>query len=613
MTNLIGTDEAVLKALPEIPLGISHWDMLLDGNYLIVDKTAKLADLVAKRLVFFARPRRMGKSTLCSMLYELFRNGTDKFVGTKIYDLWPEEKGRTYPVIRLSFNSIQGKDASDFEQALKGAVANAFSTAGFTEVKSFDQTKSLSGFLSQFNVIADQHWLVFLIDEWDHQLSNSLDKEDDFNLFKATLSIFYSWLRNLPKLRFVLVTGIMRYRETSLFSGQDIQDLSMVPYFADLLGYTQDELQYAFKDYIPLACQQMNLSEEKLLHLLQVHYDGFCFDYNASVKVYCPYAINQFFAVVKYPDVVPYFGSFWMNSANARVALIEYLRRRELEADELKQICQQQFTLSYQEITAANYYGTVSFKQLLVQAGYFSIESIAKNAASPEARKFNCAITNKDVSKDFFPVLASYLLHFDQDKQRKLEQACTETQQALLVGDIAHMCVLFNLNLCKAGYTVLQDAKEALYACFFEMYLQSDPILTAREEINSLGRCDLVAETSDRIFVFELKRLTNSSSSKNARRAMLDAAEQQMLSRGYGSSRMDRDKPITGVLLVICDKYRQVCAWRTLDVTETGQLERHEGFVEMLNIATQMQVRQLAHKARNLVSTIIKMVREVVR
>lgn len=303
-----------------------------------------------------------------------------------------------------------------------------------------------------------------------------------------------------------------------------------------------------------------------------------------------------------------------MTSPNTSEELIiAYLHGRELETAELQQICQQQFTMSYQEITAAPYFGTVTFKQLLVQAGYFSIESIAENADSPEERKFNCVITNKDVSKAFFPVLASYLLNFDQEKQRQLEQACTETQKALLTGDMAHMCVLFNLNLCKAGYTVLQDAKEALYACFFEMYLQSDLILTAREEINSLGRCDLVAETSDRIFVFELKRLNQSSSSKNARRAMLDVADQQMLSRGYGSSRMDRDKPITGVILVICDKYRQVCAWRTLDITKTGQLERHEGFVEMLNIATQLQVRQWAHKARNLVSNIIKMVKDMVR
>ena len=603
----------VVRALPKIPLGVSDWSKLADKhkNYVFVDKTAKLAELAQNDTVFIARPRRMGKTTLCSMLYELFSHGKESFKGLAVYDLWPETD--VYPVIFLSFNVFSGDDVSKFEESLKDAVINAFINAGFPEAERIQKEVTFSGFLGKFNRIALQHKLVIIIDEWDYPLSNSLHNEDRFNVVKSVLRDFYAWLRALPNVHFMLVTGIMRYRETSLFSGQDIQDLSMEPYFADLLGYTQDELQHAFQDYIPLACQRMNLSEEKLLHLLQVHYDGFCFDYNASVKVYCPYAINQFFAVVKYPDVVPYFGHYWMTSANASAALIEYLRRRELEADELKQICQQQFTLSYQEITDASFFGTVSFKQLLVQAGYFSIESIAKNAASPEARKFNCVITNKDVSKAFFPVLASYLLHFDQDKQRKLEQACTETQQALLVGDIAHMCVLFNLNLCKEGYTVLQDAKEALYACFFEMYLQSDLILTVREEINSLGRCDLVAETSERIFVFELKRLNQSSATKNARRAMLDVAEQQILSRGYGSSRMDRDKPITDVILVICDKYRQVCAWRTLDVTKTGQLERHEGFVEMLNIATQLQVRQLAHKAHNLVSTIIKMVKEMVR
>ena len=603
----------VVRALPKIPLGVSDWSKLADKhkNYVFVDKTAKLAELAQNDTVFIARPRRMGKTTLCSMLYELFTHGKESFKGLAVYDLWP--KTDVYPVIFLSFNVFSGDDVSKFEESLKDAVINAFINAGFPEAERIQKEVTFSGFLGKFNRIALQHKLVIIIDEWDYPLSNSLHNEDRFKVVKSVLRDFYAWLRALPNVHFMLVTGIMRYRETSLFSGQDIQDLSMEPYFADLLGYTQDELQHAFQNYIPLACQRMKLSEEKLLHLLQVHYDGFCFDYNASVKVYCPYAINQFFAVVKYPDVVPYFGHYWMTSANASAALIAYLRRLELKTDEIQQICQQQFTLSYQEITSASYFGTFSFKQLLVQAGYFSIESLAKNAASPEEREFNCVITNKDVSKAFFPVLASYLLHFDQEKQRQLEQSCTETQKALITGDIAHMCVLFNLNLCKAGYTVLQDAKEALYACFFEMYLQSDLILTVREEINSLGRCDLVAETSERIFVFELKRLNQSSATKNARRAMLDVAEQQILSRGYGSSRMDRDKPITGVILVICDKYRQVCAWRTLDVTKTGQLERHEGFVEMLNIATQLQVRQLAHKARNLVSTIIKMVKEMVR
>ena len=55
MANLIGKDEAALNALPNIPLGVSKWDVLRNRNYLIVDKTAKLAKLVEFNTVCLAR------------------------------------------------------------------------------------------------------------------------------------------------------------------------------------------------------------------------------------------------------------------------------------------------------------------------------------------------------------------------------------------------------------------------------------------------------------------------------------------------------------------------------------------------------------------------------
>ncbi len=105
-----------------------------------------------------------------------------------------------------------------------------------------------------------------------------------------------------------------------------------------------------------------------------------------------------------------------MRSANASSALSTYVRKHALKQDELKELCEQQLTLSYAELNAANYFGPATFKQLLVQAGYFSIKSIAGNELddadepdAPEQRKFNCAITNKDVAKEFVPVLKQYL------------------------------------------------------------------------------------------------------------------------------------------------------------------------------------------------------------
>ena len=94
----------------------------------------------------------------------------------------------------------------------------------------------------------------------------------------------------------------MRYSEFSPFTGQDIQDLSMKPYFADLLGYTQEEVRTSFARYIPRAANKLGITEEQLMEQLEQYYDGFCFDENASVKVYCPYAINKFFAQVTDPS-----------------------------------------------------------------------------------------------------------------------------------------------------------------------------------------------------------------------------------------------------------------------------------------------------------------------
>ena len=156
----------------------------------------------------------------------------------------------------------------------------------------------LPSFLGKFNQIAEQHELVFLIDEWDYPLSNNLDNEDKFNRLKLVLRDFYAWLRDLPKVRFLLITGIMRYHETSMFTGQYIQDLSMKPYFADLLGYTQQEMVDKFAPYIEKAANMLGISTQTLLDKLKQYYDGFCFDYNASVTVYCPYSINQFFDAV---------------------------------------------------------------------------------------------------------------------------------------------------------------------------------------------------------------------------------------------------------------------------------------------------------------------------
>lgn len=161
-----------------LPTGISDWDDIRYYDMFFVDKTEKLKSLVKiKRKVFLSRPRRMGKSILCSMLAELFKNGvTDDFLDTAIHGSWPEK--RTYPVISISFINISGNDVKTFEYSLIDELVEAYKDAGFPEVEQFQSgTNSLDAFLKKLYSISNKHRLVLLIDEWDHPLSSNLGNE----------------------------------------------------------------------------------------------------------------------------------------------------------------------------------------------------------------------------------------------------------------------------------------------------------------------------------------------------------------------------------------------------------------------------------------------------
>lgn len=187
------TNEQPLKP---IPLSVSSWSNLVEQNKLIVDKTAKLGQLVTFfDYVFFSRPRRMGKTTLCSMLQELFTHGDQHFAGTAIYGNWPETQ--TYPVISMSFDGIDCQNASTFEANLCKIVIDAYYDAGFKDALKLVGTTSFARLTSLLKGVVDDNdqELVFLIDEWDHPLSKHLDEPQLFASLQSVMAKFSGWLR----------------------------------------------------------------------------------------------------------------------------------------------------------------------------------------------------------------------------------------------------------------------------------------------------------------------------------------------------------------------------------------------------------------------------------
>ena len=121
------------------------------------------------------------------------------------------------------------------------------------------------------------------------------------------------WLRELPNLWFTLLTGECYFKSSTIWGGNDVRNLTWEPEFADLLGYTQDELTTYFGGYLEVAAARLHLSTKELYSELECHYGGFCFDRAGQVKVFCPLFINRFFAQVVGPHnakTIPIFGDY---------------------------------------------------------------------------------------------------------------------------------------------------------------------------------------------------------------------------------------------------------------------------------------------------------------
>ena len=93
----------------KVPTGIDDFKKVIEDNYLYIDKTLFLKEIIDEwgKPCLFPRPRRFGKSLNMSMIYYYFRNDFDSkylFKGlniTKLGNSYLKEMNK-YPTIFLS-------------------------------------------------------------------------------------------------------------------------------------------------------------------------------------------------------------------------------------------------------------------------------------------------------------------------------------------------------------------------------------------------------------------------------------------------------------------------------------------------------------------------------
>ena len=301
-----------LPQLRDLPLSSESWVELRQQDKLLVDKTAQLAQLARGSTLFLARQHGFGKTLLLSQLQELFEHGAHDnpaFAGMAVQTLWQQ---RTFPVVRLSLAGLTNPDTLSSD--LCSRLGAAYAAAGWAEAAELSQQGlSWDATLGELEVMSYQTDLICLIDDWDFPLTAQRHNSAAFEANWKVLRQLEGWLRELPNLWCTLLTGECYFQSSSIWGGNDVRDLTWEPEYADLLGYTADDLKTYFGDYLEVAAARLHLSTQELCSELERHYGGFCFEREGQVKVFCPLAINRFFAQVVGPHnakTIPTFGDY---------------------------------------------------------------------------------------------------------------------------------------------------------------------------------------------------------------------------------------------------------------------------------------------------------------
>ena len=497
------------------------------NNYIYVDKTQYIRDLIKLERVFISRPRRFGKSLTLDTIATLFETGVEPyFKGTWIYDKWTEP---TYPVLRLNFLDLDKYSLEHFKQKLNAIIS---SFARDINVKNYEEKvepeDTIYFLLDELR--KEKRQIVILIDEYDCQMTANINNETLYKQFQEKIKSFYATIKNKWPIKFLGITGVTRLKDVEIFSiGSDIRDITNASAYSQMIGFTRDEIKKYYIDYLKLAASYENncsvedvtdVQIESMLDMMAQNYDGYCFDEDYEKKVFSTWSVNTFFQTMIEKKKVQ-FGEYWYDNGGLPSILVNYLKTHELNAFEYLNK-ENTVSIPVNDFFNPTALTTINQNVLMCQTGYLTLRS----ALTSGDLTVDLGIPNGEIYKALNRLLA---INFYKEGIYALAKGVRDLLDA---GEIEDIIDRFNSVINSVSYDHFPINSEAAVQNYLYLFLIGAGIETTTESHSSKGRADLIIETKNRRLVFELKYAEDETVAK----AMLSGAVEQIKSRDYGNT-----------------------------------------------------------------------------
>ncbi len=518
-----------MQNVPELSIGDSSFESIRRSKLLYVDKTRHIYEMVKKgKYYFLSRPRRFGKSLMVSTLKCLFQGKKELFDG-----LWIAKHGdwgwKEHPVVAIDFNGVPHQHPDTLTDALSLVLkqtAKRFEVSIETQFVETQFQELILALESKFG-----QGVVVLVDEYDKPIISHLGKgREALEIAKNNREImkyFFGVLKGVnvvPCLRFVFFTGVSKFSRVSIFSElNNLNDITMHRRYADMLGYTQPEVETCFADYVREFAEARGWTPESVIEGLKDYYNGYRFS-EKDVKMYNPFSVLN---ALEEQD----FKAYWFETGTPAF-LVDLIRENHWHPPKIEDMIATPAMFSTYDLD------DLKPEALLFQTGYVTIKSVHQGY-------FTFDYPNREVKIAFLETLFhSYA------KQLSERSRFVKLAEELLKEDLAAFIETVSAIFSSIPYELETKRDEAYFHTVFYLMVCASGVTARSQVMSSKGRIDLVMEFPELVYIIEFK--CNQSAT---------AAMKQIREKGYADMFRQTGKKIVLMGINFDSENRNVAEW----------------------------------------------------
>ena len=464
--------------MKKLPIGIQTFSDIIKNNYLYVDKTEKIFDLVKnpKGVYFLSRPRRFGKSLLISTLNEIFEGKTELFEGLWIYEA--DYAWEKHPIVRIDFSKKKAEDRNDLKGFILYQLKNIAQKYGI----SLDRDQYDEAFDELLTKLSGINKVVVLIDEYDKPIIENIENKELAIEFREVLKGFYTIIKACDEhIRFVLLTGVSKFSKAGVFSGlNNLEDISMDIRYSSLLGISGQEMETCFERHIDQFAKIEEITNAELVEKITYWYDGFCFS-KSCTKVFNPFSVLLLFKKFD-------FSNYWFESATPSF-LIKLIKEKRFDLSGLDGVNISESAFSSYEIE------NLKIIPILFQTGYLTISGYNK-----ERMEYTLTYPNFEVKNSMTECLTEAYSFVEREL---VHGYAWKLIDALRDHDFELFFDTLRIFFAEIPYD-LQIKKEKYYQTVFYLIFSLIGLKVEAEVKTNRGRIDAVIIDKD-IYIFEFK------------------------------------------------------------------------------------------------------------